>query len=94
MEEVIGLGQREIVQDGEFVPTAEEQALLDTNGVSASRLQQFADANGTMTINAALGGYATLLAQTPVEEVYEEVAAETVEVETASGEAVIENTAD
>ncbi len=73
MSEVIGLGQRELIQDGEFIPTPEEQALLDTNGVSAERLQQFVDAHGTQTINAALGGYATMLAQSPIPEVPGEI---------------------
>lgn len=90
MSEVIGLGQRELEQDGEFIPTDEEQALLDTNNVSASRLQHFVNAHGRMTINAALGGYATMLAQSPAPEVVETPAEETEDLGETSSEATAE----
>ncbi len=60
-EEVLALGQREIEADGaEFSLTAEELALLETNGVTVDELREFVRTSGKQTINAAIGGVSML----------------------------------
>ena len=66
-EETLALGQRWITPGVPFVPTTEEQALLDTNNVNAVELESFVTAAAkpaldaaalanSMTITDAIGG--------------------------------------
>jgi hypothetical protein len=63
MSDELALGQRELEVGGTFEPTPDEQTLLDSNNMTALAVQAFVNESGKQTINAAIGGLATKIAQ-------------------------------
>lgn len=60
-EEVLALGQREVSEGTEF--TAEELSLIEAQGTTPEAVLEFVRTSGVQTLNAALGGIATLGAE-------------------------------